>query len=320
MYFAIITDKSKSYRDFQKDFLLKKWGKNDVEYREVSSLSEVGESTIFGDAPLSLMSLDETTQVKTLLANVQKIPTDILKKKFDSGFIILSSLARNSTKKLEQFITDVGGEVIAAKGNSRDKSNISSKLLSSLSLPKNVKNFMEEYSGDDYDTLISLIRSVSEIPEKQQSRLTIDDIIIRMPQAPGSIPPWEIEKPLMSGDLNETINLYRRIINHSHYLVVLSILKNKILLAYRISALFEIYGKMDTAKVSAYLNVANNYPLKLAVGTVKDLGPDALEKLLIVLLETEAQVKGGSSADSNVVVEIGLARMVEIIRRKKHVV
>lgn len=60
-----------------------------------------------------------------------------------------------------------------------------------------------------------------------QPKVSVEDIALRMPLPPGSIPPWEIEKPLMDGDVTEAITTWRRISQNSHPLLLLASLMKK---------------------------------------------------------------------------------------------
>lgn len=313
MKIALIVDKSQPYLDFQRDRIFTQWNVDDFDH--VKSFSEVGEATIFGEPPASAIFLNDINSVKKIyedLAQAEK--SNILESRLSQGLIMTTTVARVSTKKLESFIKDNGGIVVFAKENSKDKTNVTDKLLNETSLNREVKKFLSEYIGDDYETLVSLLRNISVLSPKQQNKLEVEDMFIRLPQSPGSVAPWEIEKPLMSGDANSTIELYRRISQHSHYLVVLSILKNKIQLSWRIASLLSIDSRMSLADSASALGVANNYPFKLATENAKKLGLNKLEYCLSVIADTEADVKGGSSADGNVIMEITLMKILNKLR------
>lgn len=316
MKLVVIIDKSESYIGFEKTNTLKKWNVNEADTETVSSFSRVGEETIFGDASTAVMSVNSLEQWKKLFNDVSTaIKEGTLEKKVSQGLIITSTLARNSTKKLEELIKNNGGEVICAKSNAKDKTNVSLKMLGKLKLSKPVKDFLVDYAADDYDSLVSIIQSVSELPETAQSKISIEDLYIRLPKPPGSIPPWEIEKPLFSGDVNKTIEIFRRIISHSHFLVVLSILKTKISLSWKISALLQDNPRISEASAAEALQQAKNYPFKLAYESAKKHGFDKLTSILNIIAETEGKVKGGSSADGTTVVEIALINIANKLKK-----
>lgn len=316
MKMALIIDKSESYIGFERTNVFKKWSVNESEVEKVESLGRVGEETIFGEVYPSYMSVNSLDQWKKLVADVEKLlKNDELEHKVREGLVITSTLARNSTKKLEEIVKKHSGEVIVAKESAKDKTNVSAKMLSSLSLNKQVKDFLVEYAADDYDSLVSVISNISEISPAAQSRITIEDMYVRLPKPPGSVAPWLLETPLFKGDIVETITMYRRITQHSHFLVVLSLLKNKVVLSWRIASLMQNNPRITEADAASSLGVAKNFPFTLAFRNAKSFGYEKMEKILSTLVEAEAKVKGGASADSDIVMELALIKIATLLSK-----
>ena len=314
MKLALILDKSSAFRDFQRASILKQW-QSDTDVQRVNSLDEVGQETIFGNPSTAVMELDDISTIKKLVKDLESSSKNELNHKLRYGLVLVSGANRNSTKKLEQIVNHLGGRVILAKESSKDKSSVTTRLLSNLSLGRSEKRFLEDYVAEDYDSLLSLLRSLETLTPKQQSMITVADLMIRLPQPPGSIPPWEIEKPLMQGDVPETISVYRRIILHSHPLVVLSVLRNKIQLMSRIAALEHFHGITDRAQLSAALSVSNSYALKLAQNMSRQLGLDVCQKLTELIAQAETDLKGGSQADNSVTMELLLVQIAKQVRK-----
>lgn len=315
MKLVLILDKSSAFRDFQRASILKQW-QSDTDVQRVNSLDEVGQETIFGNPPTAVMELDDISTVKKLVKDLESYSsTKELNHKLRYGLVLVSGANRNSTKKLEQIVNHLGGRVILAKESSKDESSVTTKLLTNLSLGRDEKRFLEDYVAEDYDSLLSLLRSLETLTPKQQSMITVSDLMIRLPQPPGSIPPWEIEKPLMQGDVPETISVYRRIILHSHPLVVLSVLRNKIQLMWRIAALEHFHGITDRAQLSAVLSVSNSYALKLAQNMSRQLGLAVCQKLTELIAQAETDLKGGSQADNSVTMELLLVKITKQVRK-----
>lgn len=314
MRLALILDKSAAFIGFERDRVLERWNAADSDRRNVSSFGEVGEVSLLGAPPVSFLELSGPEDVKKLLEALKKLSPDDMRTKLAPGLVIHGSVNRNSTRKLEALVTDLGGEVILSKANSKDRTNIVEKLLRGTALTWDVKRFIIDYSGDEYDSMLSFIRNVGDLTAAQQKRITVEDVVIRTPQSEGSIPPWDIEKPLMSGDIEGTIRNFRRIVSHSHPLVVISVVKNKLTLSYRVAALMDS-GTRTLPEISRSLGVPNNYPLKLARESATRLGSKKLEKLLHIVTEMESNAKGGSSANLNASVEVSLVEMCIILRR-----
>lgn len=314
---AVVIDKSQSYLDFQKDRIIDSVWNYQGNVDNVESFSNVGEVSLFGDASLAVMQLKDINAVKDFVALAEKLDAE---NKFDgkisSGLIILTPVLRVSTKKLEAFVAKKNGLVVLAKENSKDKENIASKLVAPLSIPRSVKDYVADYAGDDYDNVLSLVNALSSLSTEAQKRVTIEDVYIRMPQSSGSIPPWDVDKNLFNRDIDGTITAFRRFIQNSHYLVVLSVLKNKILAAYRASVILQMYPRASTADIASKLGVPNNYSLTLAVGLVKTHGPKNIKAILNTILKTESKVKGGSAADSVATMEMMLVLVAKILNNK----
>lgn len=315
MKLALILDKSSAFRDFQRASILKQW-QSDFDVQRVNSLDEVGQETIFGNPPTAVMELDDISTVKKLVKDLESYSsTKELNHKLRYGLVLVSGANRNSTKKLEQIVNYLGGCVIMAKESSKDKSSVTTKLLSTLSLGRDEKRFLEDYVADDYDSLLSLLRSLETLTPKQQSMITVADLMIRLPQPPGSIPPWEIEKPLMQGDVSKTIAVYRRVILHSHPLVVLSVLRNKIQLMWRIAVLERYHSITNREQLSTVLSVSNSYALKLAQNMSRQLGLGVCQKLTELIAQAETDLKGGSQADNSVTMELLLVKIAKQVRK-----
>jgi DNA polymerase III delta subunit len=261
------------------------------------------------------MTITDADEIKSLVKSLEEIQkTSTIETTVGSGLLIMTTVARTSTKKLESIIAALGGEVIIAKPGAKEGMTTGEKLINDLEFTREVKDYLLSYVGDDYEALIPIARSLSEIPKEQHKRITVEDIYIRLPKAPGAVPPWEIEKPLFGGDISKTIEVFRRIHQNSDLLVVLFVLKNKQTLAYRAGAMLEANPRLTSAQVADALGVTDNYPLKLAMGQHKRYGLEKLEALARLLADTERKVKGGSAMRGDVTMEIMLVEFQKILR------
>lgn len=310
---ALIIDKSKSYVDFQKKRVFENWGQELSESQTISNINDSGAVTLFGDTPVSVLHLDENTDVKKLVDDFTKrLEKTSIEDIVSTGVVITTHVPRTSTKKLEKLVKDVGGELYIAANSG--KGNVTENIVSELNLNHESKQFLISYIGDDYENAIPIVNTVSKLAKNLQAKITIEDLMIRLPLPPGSIPPWEIEKPLYSGDMSEVIRVYRRVAQNTHYLVILAILKNKFQLAYRISALHHVNPSTTLSDLSENLNVANNYPLKLAFGNAKKYKTEKLKKIIEEIVDTEYKVKGNSAADGSVLMELLLVSINTILK------
>jgi len=312
---ALVLDKSQAYLDYQKESIRKSWNIDKANIRLVNKLSEASGVTLFGDLPLSMITLEDPDQIKAFVKEIEEaIKNKSINSLLQFGLIITSSANRNSTKKLEALVSELGGKVIAADSG-KGALTMTEKLVSELHLNREVRQFLIDYLGDDYEGAISIVRSLSEFSKEVHQKITIEDLYIRLPQAPGSVPPWEIEKFLWKGDSSKTIEIFRRVENNSHYLVILSILKNKVLLAYRAAMLIESNPNISSSSIAKALGVPDNYPLKLAMGNAKSIKSAKLKEISEMMIEVEANVKGYSAAPGKPLMEVMLMNFIEILRR-----
>ncbi len=312
---VVIADKSEAYVHFERDRVLENWNIDYSGTRAIQKISEAGVASLFGDAPVSILSLDDKESVKNTAEKLKSASASELERWTTPGLIILTSVDRTSTKTLEKLVGDNGGEVILSKESSKAKVSPTEKLVDGLSIPREVKTFLKEYAGDDYSSILALIKTLGALSPKQQQGITIEDLLVRMPQAPGAIPPWEIEPAIMRGDVTKAITLYRRVSQTSHLLVVLALLKNKFKLVFKVATLVEDNPRMTLDQLSKTLGVPNNYPLKLAYESAKKIGPRAATQLIELAAETEKKVKGGSSGNPHIMMEAMITRVAVLVRR-----
>jgi DNA polymerase III delta subunit len=312
---VLIIDKSQSYINFQKDTILKEWGVESEDLKKVSGLSQVGSSTLFGKAPTALLELTDINSVKDFLKSLTDLnASNSVESSLGEGLIVMSDVSRQSTKKLETLVAELGGSVIIAKPGASEKMSVGEKLVNDLGFTREVKRYILDYVGDDYEALIPIVRGLSDLPKKSHSSVTVEDIYMRLPKAPGSVPPWEIERPLFAGDLTKAIDIFRRVHQNSSLLIVLSILKNKMDLSYRSAAILWDEPSKSSAGIASSLGVQDNYPLKLAIGHAKKYGIIKLQKISELMAETERKVKGGSATPGDVTMELMLVEFQRILR------
>jgi len=334
MNFVFITDKAEAYTAFERDNVLKTWGVERSDTRTVTSLEEVGVASLFGGAPVSILKLDLESQVQELGEKLKSATPADAERFSNPGLVIVTNVARTYSKTVEKFVKELGGEVMLSKSSNAKETPIE-KILDGLKITREAKNFLRDYAGDDYSSLLGVVKTLGELSPKQQAQVTVDALLVHIPTPPGGVPPWEIEKPLMAGDVGKTIELYRRFIQTSNLLVILSVVKNKVRLMLRVAALLEENPKLTPAAIAASLSpaeasssapkdrkdrvkkstVANNYPLKLAVDSAKRVGYDRALAMMEILNSTEQKIKSGTAGDLHVRMESTLIQLALLAKR-----
>lgn len=300
---ALIIDASQAYLNFQVDRVLNRWNISKTSTQKSDSLALIGGESLFGDIPTGIIHLPDTNSVKKFIEDFNRI-TDV-DSTLEAGLIVTCSANRNGTRKLESTFRTLEGEIYIPPGKSDDP--IAVKLLSELNITPEVRKFMLNHVGDDYDSLLPIVDSLSELPRASHKKVTEEDIYIRFPQPPGAVPPWEIKTPLMEGDVPRTIDLFRRISKHSSHLVIIALLKNELQLVYRVAELLNENKNMSSNTIASILDITPGRVFYISK-TVKKLELEVIRGMLEDIVHTEALVKGGSTADSMILVEMFLVK------------
>lgn len=312
---ALVADKQAAYVSFERDRILKDWGVAWEETRGIQDVAEAGLSSLFGDAPVSVLELPDKENIKSLVEKLKAAKDSDWKRWSTPGIIMLTSVDRNSTKTLEKLIQDHGGEVVLSKENSKDKNPPAARLVDELHISRDAKVFLKDFAGDDYSSILSLMKTLGDLTPKQQQSITVDDLLVRLPQAPGGIPPWEIEPAILNGNVTKAVELYRRVSETSSFLIVLAILKNKFNLVFKIASLMSLNPGMNLDQVAKALKVPNNYPLRLAYDSAKRIGLKKATQIIELMATTEAKVKGGSSGNPHVMMESTIVQVSTTVGR-----
>ena len=313
---ALVLDKSETWVRFKRNEILSSWNVSLDETDSISSLTEAGATDIFGDSLVPILHLPDSNHVKKVTKELEDIGESLLERTQD-GLLISGTVSRNSTKKLEKLVTVLGGTVCLSKKNSKDKTNPIIDTINGLSVTRDVKDFLRNYSGADYSLILGVVESLKTLSPQQQSRITIEDMLIRLPQSPGAIPPWEINTPLFErADVNQTVTTFERITLHTHHLVVLSLLKTKLSTAYNVLSIKDA-GVTDLSRIASTMGVANNYQFKTIVRLGEQLGLQLTRRLLSEVVEVESQVKSGTRIDEHMLVKVSLIRMCLLIRHNR---
>lgn len=312
---ALIIDKSEAFISFQKDQILADWKSDPAATKHIERLNQAGGGTLFGGGITSLLLVEDAEAVKQLVTDLEaEEQAGSIASRVSSGLLITSSVARTSTKKLEALVAKLDGQVVITAVPKGEKGTVAEKLVEGLNLNRDTKSFLLAYVGDDYEAVIPLVKTIGSLAPEQQCKITEEDLFLRMPQPPGSRPPWEVEKPLMRGDIGGTIDVYRRVAEHSHFLVVMKLLNNKFQSSYRVSALLTANPRMNDEALAEASGVTSK-TLWLHKNNHKSLGLAKLQTAVELLVKTEAQVKGGSRADGKVLVELLLVRLAILFKR-----
>lgn len=309
---VLIVDKSQAYLHFERDRTLDTWGVDKKDIRFTKTLVGSGAASLFGDVPTSVIHIDAAETAKRIITEMQERTKEDLTEAFSSGLLVTCELDRRQTKKLESVFKEYGGEVLCPPAGRNDEP-VAVKLVRQLKLNPQVEEYLLGYVGQQYDAVIPFLETLSKIPAEHRKKITEEDIYYRIAQAPGSVPPWEIETPVMAGNVNEAINIARRVEANSSYLLWLSVLKNKITNAFRAAVLIEDNPRITDEKLAESLGVPTR-GLYFTRKTVKQHGREKLERAAVAIIVAEAKIKGGSAAPGSPMSEQLIVELCAIMR------
>ena len=302
---ALVANQSESYLGKMKDSIIKKWGKDDNPITTVDRFSKIPESDLFGDIHVSIILAKELDDFKKLTEEALRMDRDgKLDEKLEGGVIVLTTVNKQSTGKMEKLVLSKGGEVHSEK--KADYKTIAPSMINKLSISKELKNFLIDFSGeDDFSRIIGVVRNIESLPKKAQSSLTLEDIYVRLPKQPGAIPPWDIEKNIHSNNPVEAIRVYRRYASQGSPFAAAALLKNSFMKSYRVSML---PSNVNLSEIGL-----KGYPATLAKQRAKKYGKDKLNKVMITLVDLEENLKGGSPIESDLLFEKGILEICSLL-------
>lgn len=279
----------------------KEWGfsKSNVKTVEDWNPALVRNSvSLFGDVSMVHLDLADGNKLKnfvTLLDDKKNKELFTGENWYGAGLIVTSTHAKG-TKKIETLVEKSGGKI-----NKKAKPEEMKKmLLSRISLPRDLKEFLSSYVGDDYQILIGIANQLEKLDEKTQKEMTIEDLIVRLPGKPGSLPPWEFINPMLEGNAKEAVELYERAVEGSHVLVTMQLARKKLQMLHRLKILSKagIWKSQEQAEVLGERNGPNVW---ITAKVAQKLDSSTTEYLAKLSLATEASLKGYSNADPQII-------------------
>lgn len=276
--------------------IYKEWGFSSSNVKSVEEWNPAlvrGSLSLFGDVSMVHLDLSDKNKLKKF---VDVIGNKETKKNFDgdswfgAGLIITSTHAMG-IKKIETLVTKTGGTVVKKEKPAEMKK----RILKRVSLSKDSKEFLSNYSGENWEILIPIVNEIEKSPKEKQLELTIEDLVVKLPGKPGSVLPWEFVNPLLEGKAEEAVQLYKRSVEGSHVLVNMQLARKKLQMLYRLK-LLQLSGVYDSKQQAPILGERNGPNVWITAGVAKKLSLSTAEYLAKLALETEANLKGYSSA------------------------
>lgn len=305
---ALVIDGSDVMADFRADEVFEGWGTDKSIIRRAERFAEAAKPSLFSPEAATRLYLRDTSSIKSMTTVFEDAGDSV--DFIYSGFVIIAPGAnRNSTKKLEKLVSNAGGTVIASK--SKDGTSNVETMLKDLYVPSHVKGFLSDHVGSSVDKLIPIYKAVYKLGKKQQSNISIEDMLIRVSPNAGEIPPWDIEAPLLKGDVTAAIRTARRVMVNSHPVLVISVLKNSLSRLHRIrmmtaagvtddKEIIKATGNMSPKQASFLIGRAKKYSLAQTGGFVSTIA------------DYEDRIKGKEPLDNHTQIEVMLVKIAMI--------
>lgn len=277
------------------------WGFNKSNVKTVEEWNPAlvrGSVSLFGEVSMVHLDLSDNNKLKAFV----KMTGDKVHKKlftednwFGPGLLITSTYAQGA-KKIENLVTKFDGSV----QKKAKPAEMKKTLFKRVSLSKETKEFLDAYVGDDYQILIGVVNQIDKLDKETQENMTIDDVIVRLPSKPGSLPPWEFINPMLEGNAKDAIDLYERAVAGSHVLVTMQLSRTKLQMMYRLK-LLQMSGVWKSDEQAKILGERNGPNVWITANVAKKIDISTAEFIAKLALKTEADLKGHSNADPDII-------------------
>lgn len=290
---ALIIDESKIFLDKKTDETIKEWGYNKSSCRTLTSWTrDAGKMISMFDVPFVRLDLCEDSDLKNFVELITNRKKNNLFSEdcwYGNGLIITINKNRG-TKKVVDLVNEFNGSVIQKKTTKEHKK----ELLSKLDINNELKEIVSDYIGDDYENIYSVINSINNLEDK--SIININNIYTFLPYKPGSVPPWNYVNMLYTNDVGAAHKELDRVLENSHPLIVLKLLKNSFNNLYLYNTARSM-GHKSIKQAADALGVSNKYVFINASKTRPDLKNEVAEYLLNEICYLEYLIKNSTAID-----------------------
>lgn len=215
-------------------------------------------------------------------------------------------------KKLKDAVVAAGGTVSSAskpRGYRGIQDWFGNQMRESgLSLDGAAQNLIQTHLGEDYGRL----RSFFEILRSAfgaESQLSAKDVAPFL-GSKGSVPSWDLTSALANGDGAGALNILKRKFDSGDEpIAILYFLINH----YNRIAMLDGAGFQSGDQAAKELGISV-YPAKLALAESQQLGTHKIKRISALLGKADEDIKGGSGLDSELIVEILIARLAQQYR------
>lgn len=291
------------------DRIRTEWLPDASDFEIVNAVSDLYRETLFDESPTIIQIIDKDT----LNAMLNALDSDA--DTIGECLAIITTVPGNvkPAKDIQKKIKTLGGIVMT------DRTEKINDVLNTMKLSEPVKRELLSYAGDDAESIVSIARDVSRMPERVQAAMTWDEIKSRLTTSPGEIPPWGfgfgrnaepgLDDCIADNNGNAMMMKMLRVLDGGmNPLAVTSWLKNNFieLLALQTMTADGLTGS-ETAKTLGLPDPKysgkgmkdpetgkSGYPTVKKINRAKQLGRKRITEILEAINKAEAEMKGAS--------------------------
>lgn len=311
----IMSDSSAYLRD-EVIRISQEWGFSKANVKTVedwnSSLVR-GSVSLFGEVSMIHLDLSDAKKLKAFVALISdKKNKDMFAEGWSGPGLIITSTHAQGAKKVENIVTSSGG-VVQKKAKPAEMKKL---LFKRVNLSKDAKEFLDAYSGEDYQILIGVVNQIEKLDPQEQKDMKVEDLAVRLPGKPGALPPWDFINPMLDGNADKAISLYERSVVGSHVLVTMKLARLKLQLLHRIKIL-QMSGVFKAEEQARILGERNGPNIWIVAKLAQRLDVSTTEYIAKLSLKTEADLKGQSRMDEDLIFKNYIATICLAIKYNK---
>jgi len=214
-------------------------------------------------------------------------------------------------KKLNDALKSMGVTVTKTDVNQKQSGAWIDDQLAKLgvSLDGQARRLLGEHLGDNVNRLVGIARALVAA-HGPGVKLGIEHVEPFLGSA-GDVPPWDLTDAIANGDIPTSLSTCRRMVHggERHPLAILASLTGHYA---RMASLdgANVRGEKDAA---AFLGVkGSTYPVKKAMQQARRMGPANVKRAWGLLAEADLDLRGGTAAESEQVLEVLIARLARL--------
>jgi DNA polymerase III delta subunit len=278
------------------------------EMYEWDSGSQYLSTSLFGDRYFIFLDLTNKDNMKSFVKQIEANPNKFKGSWFGDGLFIAVSTAQGA-KKIEDLVTKSGGKI----RKKMKPETVRDEMLKKVEIQPTIKDALRDFVGDDYEMLISFVNDTKKLTKEEQLKLSLEQVLIALPQKPGAIKPWNFLTPMLIGDITNSISTYERTVVNTHILVLMLFARQRLELMYRVK-LAQDEGLWKSSEIASSLGIKDGPSLWEITKAAKRLSVQTCEWLAKYTITTENSLKGGKNIDPKAQFQVFLSAVCLAIK------